>query len=311
MMVGIPGSGKTSYANSLVEKNLADVRYSSDDIRAELSDTNEEFDNECVFQILGERVIRSLKDGKSTVLDATNLNRRKRMAFLKKIENIACMKFCILMAVPYKVCVENDKERENSVGEQVINKMIRSFQTPTTLEGFEHIKIIFPDYISPYDTNNFWEDLAKFQQDNKYHTLVLGLHLALTANRIPSLTKDRFDNDQIEYYVGITEMAALLHDCMKPICKSFTNWKGEKTESATYYGHENASGYEMICIIHDQNPLICTEDLLLTSIIINFHMRPLTAWKNSPKAKKKDTEFLGEDLIKCIELLHEADQAAR
>jgi len=78
MLVGLPGSGKTSFALSLKDKY--DI-ISSDSIRKELygSERIQENNNK-VFEIMRKRAIEALKSGKNVIYDATNMTRKFRKA---------------------------------------------------------------------------------------------------------------------------------------------------------------------------------------------------------------------------------------
>lgn len=93
MLVGLSGSGKSSY-NFKEEV----VKISSDALRKELfGDENDQTHNAEVFNELHKRVILNLKNGKNVVYDATNLSRRRRVAFLNNIKYIDCEKECIFL----------------------------------------------------------------------------------------------------------------------------------------------------------------------------------------------------------------------
>ena len=77
MLVGISGSGKSSHK---FEEEV--VKISSDALRAELyGDENDQTHNAEIFNELHKRVIKHLKAGDNVVYDATNLSRRRRIAF--------------------------------------------------------------------------------------------------------------------------------------------------------------------------------------------------------------------------------------
>lgn len=313
MMVGLPGSGKTYWAEKyLVQQGY--VRFGSDDIREEMGDINDQSKNALVFDILHERVIDALKDGKNTVMDATNLSRKRRISFLKKLEGIDCIKHCIITMLPYEDCILADQKRERSVGETVINKMIRNFETPSIMEGFDKVELSFRRDASKYDLTKLKKMWLNYDQENKHHTLTLGEHM--------NQTRAYVEREVVKKGILINEgkclellLAAAYHDCMKPICKSFTNGKGEKVESATYYGHHNASAYEVINMLHTTECYECERalelfDLLRISLLINFHMKPYMDWKDSDKAMERDKEFLGDELFQELMILHAADRAA-
>ena len=83
MMVGLPGSGKSTAARELSIRENA-VLHSSDDLREELfGNADSQYRNDLLFQELHKRINRDLTDGKSIVYDATNLSYKKRKTFWK------------------------------------------------------------------------------------------------------------------------------------------------------------------------------------------------------------------------------------
>jgi hypothetical protein len=47
------------------------------------------------------------------------------------------------------------------------------------------------------------------------------------------------------------------------------------------------------------------------SLLIENHMKPYMEWKQSEKTKEKDRVLFGDQFIKDIELIHEADSNAK
>lgn len=81
MMVGLPGSGKSTYAKELADEMRA-IICSSDAIREELcGDENSQDKNEDVFKILHSRIKECLRKGVNVIYDATNINSKRRRAF--------------------------------------------------------------------------------------------------------------------------------------------------------------------------------------------------------------------------------------
>ena len=314
MMVGLPGSGKTYYAEENLVKKYGFTRYGSDDIREEMGDVNDQTKNAEVFEELHKRIISSLKEGKDTIMDATNLSRKRRINFLKELKGIDCARHCIITMFPYEDCIKADSQRERSVGREVINKMIRNFETPSKMEGFDRVDLIFRHDASQYSIKDLGRYWMEFDQENKHHTLTLGQHMSQTRKHVEDTISKKGILPNEKYRLELL-LAAGYHDCMKPICKAFVNGKGEPVESATYYGHHNASAYEIINILHVTDVCVCDKpvelfDLLRISLLINFHMKPYMDWKQSDKAMKRDKEFLGDELFQELMILHEADRAA-
>lgn len=80
MLVGLPGSGKSTYAAEYKEKGYH--VHSSDQIREELyHDIQDQTHNDKVFQTLHKRIKDDLKRGISCVYDATNLAMKRRIGF--------------------------------------------------------------------------------------------------------------------------------------------------------------------------------------------------------------------------------------
>ena len=77
MLCGIPGSGKSEYADSLKKRGY--VVCSSDEIRQRLcGDVNSQEHNVEVFKTLHAEIIDHLKNSENVVYDACNINAKRR-----------------------------------------------------------------------------------------------------------------------------------------------------------------------------------------------------------------------------------------
>ena len=140
MLVGLPASGKTTCGKRLAEVEDALI-VSSDEIRKELlGDVNDQTKNEQVFKEVENRIINGLKE-RNVIYDATNINYKRRMAFLQKIKNVE--KIAFLIATPYEECIERNNKRERKVPEDVIKRMYYNFYIPQYYEGFDEIRLYF------------------------------------------------------------------------------------------------------------------------------------------------------------------------
>jgi len=179
-MVGLPCSGKSVKSQELAEKHNAAI-FSSDALREELfNDVNHQEDNAKLFNELHRRIKECLREGKNAIYDATNINYKRRMAFISELKSIPCNKICILMATPFDVCLNRNGKRERKVPEYVIDRMYRNFDIPWYFEGFDEIEVEYADgtknlYGSPYD---FITSTMHFDQENPHHDLTLGEHCA-------------------------------------------------------------------------------------------------------------------------------------
>lgn len=300
MMIGIPGSGKSSEAEIIAREHDA-IIHASDKLREEMfGNINHQKDNGKLFCELQARICRDLKAGKNVVYDATNINSRKRIAFLKTLKNIKCEKIGIIMATPYETCLQNNRDRERSIPEEIIKRMYMNFQTPYYYEGFDMIQTVLWEqgYESwlPYTVINTYKE---YNQENKHHDLTLGDHLEASGNYI----MERY----IKHEPGYTPelfWAALLHDCGKPFTKTIKKYNGEEDGDAHYYNHMNVGAYDVFFWLASINV-----NALLVSWLVCNHMEPYF-WKKGSGEEGRKRKLWGELLFQKIRKLHEADVAA-
>lgn len=125
---GLPASGKSTFAKAWVEKNPKErVRVNRDDIRRQLGPYWIPSREDLVTVIEKLMVYNALKYGYNVVLDATNFhpvdwgNQLGSLDF--KIE------YKDFTNVPLETCIERDKNRIESVGEEVIMRMYNKYLT--------------------------------------------------------------------------------------------------------------------------------------------------------------------------------------
>lgn len=297
MMVGLPYSGKSYYAEKL-SKEYGAVVHSSDAIRAEiLGDVQDQNNNGKVFEVLHRRVYDDLSNGKSVIYDATNINYKRRMDAIQRLKRIPCEKVCYLMATPFSECVERSKCRERVVPYEVLERMYKSIWIPQYYEGWDRIEIVYPDGFKTLDTKElFWGEngLAWINQDNPHHNLTVGAHCIATYANIHGGSPELYE-------------AAMLHDIGKPFTKAFKNSKGEDSDIAHYYDHHHVSAYDSLFYI---SPAL---DVLYVVGLIQWHMRPFEL-ERVPKSKKALDKFkrlIGEKMYNDVMVLHEADIKAK
>lgn len=295
MLCGLVASGKSYYAARLAEETNATV-FSSDALREEMfGDINDQTHNDKVFKELHKRIKDCLKSGNNAIYDATNISSKRRRTFLEELGKIDCEKRCVIMATPYEQCLKNNASRDRKVPEDVIKRMYLTWNTPYWFEGFDAIDIVYWGESENNDSVWRWlNEHMNYDQENPHHNMTLGQHCWETSGALA-------DEDPLN---GVMR-AGLLHDCGKPFVKTFTNAKGEVTDVAHYYCHENVGAYDVL--FYDcgaANPLD-------VSILVNLHMKPYVYEKdNNTKLRNKYKRIWGEDLFARVELLHEADKSA-
>ncbi|MEE1303002.1 MAG: AAA family ATPase [Bacteroidales bacterium] len=285
LLVGVPGSGKTTYAKAYINSNSNTIHLSSDLIRAELyGDESIQGNPAEVFSLMQKRAIEALNEGQDVIYDATNITRKDRSSIIGICPKFAKIEAHIIWA-PIEVCIERDTARERTVGKAVIDKMLKRFQAPYYDEGIDKIVIVRPDFWD-WDGHNYAEECfadMRIPHDNPHHTLDIIDHCWEAERYL--FNKDIIDEDLL--------FATLRHDIGKPYVKAFIDSKGNPCEQAHYYQHQCVGAW-MSYGFGSITPH--------SAWLISIHMDPFLNtkyYKNLPAFLKKD-----------IDLLHEADLAA-
>lgn len=308
MLVGLPGSGKSTFIRNTF-KGLK--IHSSDEIREELSgDANNQKINTEVFDLLHRRIKNDLKNGLDCCYDATNINRKRRNAFLAELANINCYKTCYIIATPFEVCLNQNAHRSRIVPDKVIEKMYKNFEIPWYNEGWDYITIKYlqDGYRCYYGYwKKFIDSYINFDQESTWHTTTLGEHSLKTMQYVELKEHELIDLNKYE-----TKIAAALHDCGKPFTKTFKDFKGNDSCCAHYYNHANVGAYNSLFYGKENNV-----DNLLVAALINYHM--LFYYFNDWEQKtinKYEKELTTNSILKefdfytALTILHEGDKNA-
>ena len=144
MIMGLPCSGKSTFAQKLAEEYNTNL-HSSDAIREELTgDINNQEHNNEVFQTLHKRIKDDLRNGKSCIYDACNISYKQRMAFLSELKNIPCEKQCMLMATPYEWCIERSAKRESKVPSMLLKECTKALMFLGTMRDGTKLQLNTP-----------------------------------------------------------------------------------------------------------------------------------------------------------------------
>lgn len=280
LLVGIPGSGKTTYAESYIEDHPCTIHLSSDKIRKELwGDEAIQGDNNEVFSLMQSRAIEALNNGQSVVYDATNITRKDRSYIISICPKFAKIE-CHIIWAPIEICIKRDAERERTVGKAVIDKMLKKFQAPYYDEGIDEIKIIKQNFNSFKYNDDVFSNM-NIPHDNPHHTLNIKDHCMEAFKYICSLD----DSDII--------IAALYHDIGKPYVKAFVDSKGNPCDIAHYYQHQCVGAWMSYGMKHINADI---------AWLISTHM---DVYLNTKYYNKLPTY-----LKQQVNLLHEADKSA-
>ena len=303
VLCGLPGSGKSSYAERLITINntfTSDeeiVIHSSDAIRQELfGDAGSQEDNGRVFELMHKRTREDLKAGKTVIYDATNITRKARKSAIACAHPTNDIVECHIIWAEPSECIYRDSQRERRVGHAVIDKMIRRWQSPWKDEGFDSVEVMLQQpnfnqvkYISQL------ADKMHIPHENPHHTLGVWEHCMQAHVNV--ITQSLHD-EQFKYrdYNSVAT-AAYWHDLGKPYTKFFK--PGE--EVAHYYDHHCVGGYLSYGLFLRPHFMSDEEidDACFISWIISNHMEPFF---NSSYYQKLNPQWKW-----YIDAIHEAD----
>ena len=285
LLCGLPGSGKTFYAEKIKDSYSYIVHLSSDAIRKELyGDESIQGNPSEVFSLMQNRAIEFLNNGYDVIYDATNITRKDRASIIAKCPKVAHIE-CHIVWAPIEICIERDASRKRTVGKEVIDRMLKRFQAPYYDEGIDEIEVILPENFNQQKYIDDSMNAMKIPHDNPHHTLDI-------YNHCESAYEYTVNNDM---YDNTLAFAASLHDVGKPYVKSFVNTKGEPSDTAHYYQHQ------------------CVGAWMVYGLVVN-NIRVAVAWLVSthmaPFLNEKYYKNLPAYLKNSVDLLHEADLAA-
>ena len=304
IMIGMPGSGKTSYAKKhLLTSNS--VYLSSDQTRIDMYGFEDQTHNGEVFERMKQETILALQNGFDVIYDATNLIRKRREALIKDVKNrVSNIEInAYLCCTPINIVLERNMTRtERHLPWDKLVQMIQSIEPPMYYEGFDNIYLIDGGmYNDVYDYNNLLEKYEDYCQFNPYHNETLSEHMTAVAKKAEELgtnLKNGIDRN-------ILWQAARYHDISKPYTKQFNCKKGYNT----YYGHEKVSTYMYMChvrkqqIIDELNRVRLSDSSYQIGALILNHME----WYRREDMTPIKELFNDNDLYYMLELLHEAD----
>ena len=320
--VGLPSSGKTSWVDDFIGENQGqaiDV-ISSDRIREEIfNDIEDQNHNGEVFDLMKRRTKENLSQGHVVIYEATNISSKRRRALLKELNKYYDKAICLFKYKRLSACQIDNEKRDREVPSDVIDRMYRNFEIPHKNEGFDEIIVDFDEKTNLYLGNKskggigFLKDellaietyddykrllcqlglnqCVDMPQDSKWHTLSLSKHMYFCFKAI---------REHHWYDINLV-IASMLHDISKPNVRI----EDKDKKYAHYYGHENASAYDVIDILL-RYVRIDIEDILEIAWLIGNHMK----LKNNID-KDKFSNIIGYDDYLRLEALDNADNSAK
>lgn len=164
IMMGLPGSGKSTFLKNYIKPLDNSVIVSRDEIRFSLLKDGENYfaHEEEVKNILWDTINEELSKGNNVYVDQTSLNKKSRALLLNHINLNNCEKISIIWCdTALDCCLENNETRKDTkayVPRGVIRRMMAQLEPPCFNEGFDCIYIYaaYPDKIYKMEEGDWY-----------------------------------------------------------------------------------------------------------------------------------------------------------
>lgn len=144
LIVGIQGSGKSTFAKELSKKENIEI-VSTDAIRK----NNPGIEEYKVWEIVYKRMADLIKENKDCIFDATSITKKVRKRFFDslKVYNVEVNADCYFLDTDVDICVERVSKRNMDENElylpvDVIYSYNERLEIPSVDEGFNKIIVI-------------------------------------------------------------------------------------------------------------------------------------------------------------------------
>ena len=136
VLVGLPASGKSTYARQLVEQGF--TRVNRDELRSMLHAGVYSLANEEIVKATESAIISvALRAHHDVIIDDTNLSRGIVDRWFTLARNSGVSDYSThIFDTPLEECVARDALREHPVGEKVIRHLAQGLPEPTPIPDF-------------------------------------------------------------------------------------------------------------------------------------------------------------------------------
>jgi predicted kinase len=131
MLMGLPASGKTTYAKGLVDQGNF-VRVNKDELRAMMDNSVHSKSNEKrVIRIRDQIIIDALANGKNVIVDDTNFAKYHQETLYGLAQKMGATMIVRFLDTPVEMCIERNNARGNPVPNSAITEMYDKYILPT------------------------------------------------------------------------------------------------------------------------------------------------------------------------------------
>ena len=192
ILIGIPASGKSTYAKDYIRNNADTVRVNRDDFRLMLKSAQmtEPKIEDMITTLVDATITQSLLRKCNVLVDATNLKVGYIKSFIEKFKYSADIDYRVF-DISLEKALERDTKREATVGEAVIKKLYKDYKILMNSFDFQPVTKTDRKHLTPNFESKL-EDAVIFDIDGT---------LALMGKRGP------FDWDDV-YKDSINEIVA-------------------------------------------------------------------------------------------------------
>lgn len=148
VLVGIPGSGKTTYARRLLARCPMMKSVSPDSIRDKIYPGYEQglvehavINQQLIFGIAYRELGKALAAGHDVIFDATNLTRAARKPLVRLAQRHGAVPIAHYFPIHLYQALPRNRRRQRQVDPEKMAQMSGMLQPPTRKEGFARVVV--------------------------------------------------------------------------------------------------------------------------------------------------------------------------
>ena len=143
ILIGIPASGKSTWAKEYVRKNSGWARVNRDEFRRMLKDSQmcEPKVEDLITELVNNTVDKALMKKLNVIIDNTNLKIKYINDFIKKFKYSADIDYQVF-DISINKAIQRDNTRSEKVGEGIIKKMHNDYKVLMDSFNFQPVNMV-------------------------------------------------------------------------------------------------------------------------------------------------------------------------